>query len=125
MNDKSRKAMFAKLKTQTDVDSWFASKINEYGSKGKFTSSNEYRIAYPELVKIHKKEMTKLSDNALIAMKEHGHKFGDRVEYSQASPFGLIQNYNGLLYKDKYGLPKVKLDDSRKSIKWHKGFIKR
>ncbi len=120
MNPKNRKAMFA---NQGDVNSWILKKSKEYGNKSKFTSSDEYREAYPTLMKVYNDELKNHGNQGQIAMKDVGHNFGDRLHYSQASPFGDIKKYNGVLIKDKNGVPFVRLDNGKKT-KWHKGFFK-
>lgn len=110
-----------------EANDWIDKKINEYGSKNKFLSSDEYKKAYPQIEKLHKQEKQDFNEAAKKAMKESGVDFGDRVEYSRANPFGEVFVYEGVI-ENKNGLPKVKLDkktmDGKRYLNWHKGFRK-
>lgn len=110
-----------------EVNKWMDDKTKEYGSKNKFLASEEYKNAYSEINNLHKQSKNKFTDNANEAMKEVGAKFGDRVEYSAASPFGEVFVYEGEII-NRNGVPYIKLAqktmDGKSSVRWHKGFKK-
>jgi hypothetical protein len=108
-----------------EANKWIEDKSKEYGNKNKFLASDEYRNAYNEINDLHKQSANKFTDVAAEAMREASAKFGDRVEYSMASPFGEVFEYEGTII-NRGGIPYVKLDrktrDGKNFVKWHKGF---
>ena len=110
-----------------EANKWIDDKSKEYGSKNKFLASNKYRNAYSEINNLHKQNKNKFTDEVNKAMEEVGAKFGDKVEYSTASPFGEVFVYVGGII-NRNGVPYVKLDqktrDGKSSVRWHKGFKK-
>lgn len=105
---------------------WINTKAKEYGSKNAFFSSSEYKIAYPKIKKLQKQAQTDFSEYAKSELKKSGLKIGDKVRYGYVGLFFNATEYSGVLI-ERNSIPYVKLDETikgKKSIRWHKGFIK-
>lgn len=108
------------FKSYDDAKKYIDRKLTQYGSKQAMTSSPEYRDAYPKIMAIRAKDM---SANAIQPMKDVNVKFGDKVSYHAVGSFGNVDIKSGTVIS-KDGIPYVKLDGSRKTVLWHKGFRK-
>lgn len=112
--------------TYDEALKWIDKKVEEYGSKGAFEASDEYRRVYPQINKLYKQAKNDHQTLADKAMKDVGVSFGDRVFYDYVSAWG-VENYSGTIVNRK-GIPFVKLDtgqvlqNNAKSVKWHKGW---
>jgi len=75
------------LKTQNDVDSWMLKKSKEYGSKGNFTSSEEYKKAYPKLKRINDFERSESfrKNNTVEIVKQENGKYSIKYKYKKNS----------------------------------------
>ena len=126
------KAVKAKIKknpqfaTYEEAEKWVAAKIREYGGKNKFLSSDEYRRAYPEIVKLQRGAHSRYVTEGELLLAAAGLREGDRVEYHFVSPFGFAEVFKGTITKKK-GVPHVKLDvphEGKRTVRWHKGWRK-
>ena len=103
-------------------------RAKDYSSKNEFYSSEEYKKLFPILKNIHKIEIDEWAKSAESAMSDVDVKYGDEVEYSHVTPFG-VEIYTGKVVSRK-GIPHVKFDvgqttiDGKKSTRWHKGWRK-
>src|SRR3990167_7832796 len=103
-------------RTYEDWQDWVAQKSREYGSRNKFTSSEEYRLAYPEIMESYKNKQDEMVELGKTALESVGQDFGDHVYFDVVSPFGDIEKREGVIIEDKYGKPVVRLDNSRKTV---------
>jgi hypothetical protein len=118
-----------KLHTMADVDTYMKDGTKRYGGKNKFLASDEYREAYPRIAKIHEQAsktwVTEKQSQAKEAMEAAGVSFGDRVSTGSMGLFGF-HTFTGTVYKDKNGLPKVKLDtpqNGKKTVQWNRAWL--
>lgn len=115
--------------TYADASKWMDEQSKKYKSKGAFYGSDEYKKAYPKLKELYDAERKETSKSAERAMNEAGVKYGDKVSYSNITPFGFSEEYSGIIV-ERNGLPKVKFDEGQetitgqKSVRWHKGWKK-
>lgn len=95
----------------SEATSWINSKAKEYGSKNKFYASDEYREAYPEIVKAFKMKNASVADAITKRVIAAGYKEGDKVMavVAQHLIFGNIYRKGTLCFKDGV---KVILDES-------------
>lgn len=120
-----------RFSTYAEALDWIEQKTREYGGKGKFTSSQEYKEAWPEIDELYKREKKAKPSKATYTdadLEKAGLSYGDRVEMTF---FGLMMTQakaTGVLVK-RGGKPQVKLDSpltvgkngrltNRKFIEW-------
>ena len=105
---------------------WIELKSKKYGGRDIFLASEEYRLNYPAIKKLHDKETKSHDDLASKALKSVNQNYGDKVFYDVVTPFCGVERYEGIIVKRK-NLPYVKLNekttDGKKFLKWHKGWI--
>ena len=109
------------MKTIADVNAYIADGAERHGGKNKFFASDEYRQAYPQIAKIYEQATTEKQAQAKEAMEAAGVSYGDKVSAASMGLFGH-QIFTGTVYKDKNGLPKVKLDNpqgGKKIVNWN------
>lgn len=115
------------LKDPTEIPDWLDSKYKEYGSKNKFLSSDEYKSAYPELMKLYKKQTKNPDTVKLNNMTRLGLNVGDKVVYDYITPYmQVIPIYGEIILKNNEPFVKLKPNDytSKKYVPLHSGFIK-
>ena len=110
------------FQTYNEVENWIKRKSKMYGGKKFFTSSLEYKNAYPHILKLYNIQQNKLSNNVKKALKISKLNYGDLVEWSYGDPFGNITIIEGTLIKQN-DMPFV-LDSNGKKHKWHNGYWK-
>ena len=120
------------FKTMQEAQDWIETESKKYPSKNAFYASSKYHKAYPLIKKLSDDQCKKKHALKVIeaekAMKEAGVKFGDSVFYDYVCIFNVI-TYEGKIINRK-GIPYVKFDNNmtingKKSIRWHKGFMKK
>ena len=112
------------FETYDDALEWIAQKNQEYGSKQKFSCSEEFSKVYPSIKQLYDQKRDQEKEEhkkiCITAMNSVGANYGDTVEYSRASPFGEIEFHEGKIINRK-GIPYVKAANG-KTKKWHKGY---
>lgn len=112
-----------------DAQIWMNQKSKEYKNQNEFYTSDEYKLAYPIILKLYEVEKSSYSKMAKAAMEESSVNYGDRVFYDYLTPFMDSEKYSGVVV-ERNGLPYVKFDEGQqtisgaKSTKWHKGWKK-
>jgi len=112
-----------------DAQIWMNQKSKEYKNQNEFYTSDEYKLAYPIILKLYEVEKSSYSKMAKVAMQEASVNYGDRVFYDYLTPFMDSEKYSGVVV-ERNGLPYVKFDEGQqtisgaKSTKWHKGWKK-
>lgn len=125
LKDKSKDTSNIPFNSYEAALKWIDIKSKEYGGKGQFLASEEYRLMYPKIKNLYGKEQKEHTSDSSQALKEVNHNYGDRVFYDFVSTFGYIESYRGTIVK-RSGVPFVKLDEKisgRRFLKWHKGWI--
>jgi len=108
---------------------WSEKKAKNYKSMNDFYTSDEYKSAYPLIRKMYEVEQTNFAKKAKSELKKSGLKISDKVVYYFVSPFFNVTNYSGNII-ERNEIPYVKLDlgqktmSGKKSVRWHKGFVK-
>jgi len=108
---------------------WSEKKAKNYKSMNDFYTSDEYKSAYPLIRKMYEVEQTNFEKKAKSELKKSGLKISDKVVYDFVSPFFNVLNYSGTII-ERNGIPYVKYDlgqktmSGKKSVRWHKGFVK-
>lgn len=127
MYDYDRTASAPRFLDYEHVQAWMEEKIKEYGGKGPFTSSQEFKDAYPEIDKLYREFKKENSAKKVKQMTEAGVAYGDKVRYSQlALLLGGVVVLEGTIV-ERRGIPYVRLDKpttGRREVRWHAGFQK-
>ena len=108
------------MKPYSEWQEWISQKSREYGGKNKFLTSKEYLVNYPTINKAHIEEIKRIASKGKATMRESKAKIGQRVYYDIAGDWGHVEKQEGIITKDKNGVPRVKIGN--KLVKWHKGF---
>ena len=109
---------------------WIHDRAQSYKSLNDFYTSNEYKSIYPLIKQMYDVEQSTFEKKALSELQKSGLKIGDRVTYDYVSSFFNVKSYTGVIVL-RSGIPYVQLDagqttmSGKKSVRWHKGFIKR
>lgn len=108
---------------------WVEQKAKNFKSVNEFYESDEYKSAYPLIRKMYEAEQSTFAKKGMTELKKAGLKIGDKVAYDFVSPYFNIEEYTGKII-ERMGIPYVKLDvgqttmSGKKSVRWHKGFVK-
>lgn len=120
------------INTQEDIDRIIAEGTKKYKSRNEYLSSQEYRDIYPRMKvvydRVKAKQMSEMRAIASKAMDETGTKYGDKVIYSVASPWGVSESVQGVVV-NRDGVPYVDTGRAQgagrpRFRRWHKGYIK-
>ena len=105
-----------------DAIKWMEEQSKKYKSKGAFYGSDEYKQAYPVIQKLYKEEKDIFGKKGQEIMLGEGLNFGDSVFYDSISPFGLSENYSGIIV-NRDGVPYIKLVEGQKTMSGKKSLI--
>ena len=81
-----------------------------------------YTGTYGEQMEQYRESLAGYRAQAALAMSEAGVKIGDHVEYHAVGSWNQAAVLEGTLYVTRRGEPRVRLDGTRKTARWHKGF---
>lgn len=107
---------------------WVELKAKEFKSINEFYTSDEYKSAYPIIMKMYEVEQSAFVEKGFNELKKAGLKIGDKVTYDFVSPYFTVETYSGTVI-ERAGVLYVQLDEGqktmsgKKSVRWHKGFI--
>lgn len=88
---------------------WVRAKSKAAGSQGKFTSSDEYKAAYPAIKALADEESEEAKSALVARFNASGHKVGDRVTMSVLGSFLSTETHAGYIAMHG-GWPSVILD---------------
>ena len=104
-----------------DALDWIARKSKEYGGRGPFTASPEYREAQPAIEALYKAQKRETDGKIRQDFATSGQAEGDRVEHTSVGMFLTVAHIEGTV-EVRGGVPHVRIDPNpftaRKLVRW-------